>query len=129
MLKLTALLHDIGKPLCRGINEETGRTTFYKHDNAGAALAEALAERLKLSSQDRNYMVQLIAEHLHVLSLAGNRVRKATRMRWFRKLKDNAIPAIILGIADVKSSLGSESTGEWRNHYLKWSKDIVREYY
>lgn len=129
LLKLTALLHDIGKPLCRGINEETGRITFYKHDNDGAELAEALAERLKLSSQDRDYMVQLIAEHLHVLSLAGNRVRTATRMRWFRKMKDNAIPAIILGIADVESSLGSDSTEEWRSHYLKWSKDIVREYY
>lgn len=129
MLKLTALLHDIGKPLCRGINEETGRITFYKHDKTGAELADALAERLKLSSLDRNYLVQLVSEHLHILSLAGNRVRTATRMRWFRKMKDNAIPAIILGLADVESSLGKESTEEWRNHYRKWSNDIVRDYY
>ena len=95
----------------------------------GQELAGALAERLKLSSLDRDYLVQLIAEHLHVLSLAGNRVRTATRMRWFRKMKDNAIPAIILGIADVESSLGEESTEQWRNHYLQWSRDIVREYY
>lgn len=129
MLKLTALLHDIGKPLCRGINEETGRITFYKHDKAGEELAGALAERLKLSILDRDYLVQLVAEHLHVLSLAGNRVRTATRMRWFRKMKDNAIPAIILGIADVKSSLGIESTEQWRSHYLQWSKNIIRDYY
>jgi putative nucleotidyltransferase with HDIG domain len=129
MLKLTALLHDIGKPLCRGVNEETGRIIFYRHDKEGSELAEAIAERLKLSSQDRNYMVQLIAEHMHVLSLAGHVSRTAARMRWFRKMKDNAVPAIILGIADVVSSLGKESTVEWRNHYLEWSKDIVREYY
>jgi poly(A) polymerase len=128
LLKLTSLLHDMGKPLCRGINEETGRITFYKHDKAGAALADAVAERLKLSSLDRSYLVPLIAEHLHVLSLAGNSVRTATLMRWFRKMKDNAIPTIILGIADVESSLGSESTEQWRNHYLQWSKDIVRDY-
>ena len=44
-------------------------------------------------------------------------------------MKDNAIPVIILGIADVESSLGKDSTMEWRSHYLQWSKDIVREYY
>jgi tRNA nucleotidyltransferase/poly(A) polymerase len=129
MLKLTALLHDIGKPLCRGIKAETGRITFYRHDKAGSELVDALAERLKLASLDRNFMVQLIAEHMHVLSLASHISRKAARMRWFRKMKDNAIPAIILGIADVESSLGKESTEQWRNHYLKWSKDIVRDYY
>jgi tRNA nucleotidyltransferase/poly(A) polymerase len=129
LLKLTALLHDAGKPLCRGVNAETCRITFYKHDKAGATLADALAERLKLSSQDRDYLLQLIAEHLHVLSLAGNVARTAARMKWFRKMKDNAVPSIILGIADVESSLGSESTEQWRNHYLQWSKDIVRDYY
>jgi tRNA nucleotidyltransferase/poly(A) polymerase len=129
LLKLATLLHDAGKPLSRGINAKTGRITYYKHDKAGAKLADALAERLKLSSQDRSYLVQLIAEHLHVLSLAGNIVRKAATMRWFRKMKNNAIPAIILGIADVESSLGKESTVKWRNHYLEWSKNIVRDYY
>lgn len=129
ILKLATLLHDIGKPLCRGINAETGRITFYKHDKTGARLADALAERLKLSSQDLDYLVQLIAEHIHVLSLAGNIVRTAATMRWFRKMKENVIPAIILGMADVESSLGIESTVKWRNHYLEWSKDIVRDYY
>jgi poly(A) polymerase len=129
LLKLATLLHDIGKPFCRGINAETGRITFYKHDKTGAKLADALAKRLKLSSQDRDYLVQLIAEHIHVLSLAGNIVRTAATMRWFRKIKDNAIPAIILSMADVESSLGIESTVKWRNHYLEWSKNIVRDYY
>lgn len=129
LLKLASLLHDVGKPLCRGINTETGKTTFYKHDNAGAELADALAERLKLPNQNRDYLVQLIAEHLHVLNLAGNSVRTTTIMKWFRKMKNDAIPAIILGIADVESSLGSESTEQWRNHYLQWSKNIVRDYH
>ena len=129
LLKLATLFHDVGKPLSREINAETGRITFYKHDKAGARLADALAERLKLSSQDRDYLVQLIAEHLNVLSLAGNIVRTAATMRWFRKMKNNAVPAIILGMADVESSLGKESTAKWRNHYLQWSKDIVRAYY
>ena len=129
LLKLAALVHDIGKPLTRGTHTKTGRITFYGHDEEGARLVDAIAERMKLSGKDRDYLSLLVTEHLHVLSLAGNTVRAATRMRWFRKMKDNAIPAIMLGIADVESSLGSESTGKWRNHYLEWSKDTVRDYY
>jgi putative nucleotidyltransferase with HDIG domain len=129
LLKLAALLHDIGKPLTSGINTKTDRITFYGHDETGAKLACAIAERLKLSSQDQDYLILLVAEHLHVLGLAGSTVKAAARMRWFRKMKENVVPAIILGIADVKSSLGSESTVKWRNHYLEWSKNIVRDYY
>src|SRR3989304_1671648 len=29
-------------------------------------------------------------------------------MRWFRKMKDNAIPSVIVAIADVKSTLGGD---------------------
>ena len=32
-------------------------------------------------------------------------------------------------MADVAGSLGTESTEEWRNRYLAWSKNIVRDYY
>jgi putative nucleotidyltransferase with HDIG domain len=39
LLKLTALLHDIGKPLTAGMNTITGKTTFYGHARAGARLA------------------------------------------------------------------------------------------
>ena len=53
LLKLTALLHDIGKPLTKGMNTITGRTTFYGHARAGARLADSIAERLKLSGQER----------------------------------------------------------------------------
>jgi poly(A) polymerase len=129
LLKLSALIHDIGKPHTKGINEETGRITFYGHEKTGASLVEKISEKMKLSGQDRDYLVQLTAEHLHILSLAGNNVRPATRMRWFRKIKENAIPAIILGIADVKSSLGKESKEEWRTFFFEWSKNTIKEYY
>ena len=45
LLKLTALLHDIGKPICSGVNADTGRITFYKHDKAGAKLAGAVLRK------------------------------------------------------------------------------------
>ncbi len=129
LLKMAALFHDIGKPLTREIHEETERITFYRHDKEGAKLVDAISERMKLSSKDRDCLVILVAEHLHILRLSDHSVRTATLMRWFRKMKDDTIPAIILGIADVESSLGEESTEEWRNSYLAWSKNTVKDYY
>lgn len=129
LLKLAALFHDIGKPLIREKQGATEKIPFYGHDKEGAKLVEAIGERLRLSARDRDYLVLLVAEHLHVLRLSGKHIRDAARMKWFRKVQDDAIPLIILGIADVKSSLGQKSTAEWRNAYLAWSIHTVRDYY
>jgi poly(A) polymerase len=129
LLKLSALLHDIGKPQTGGMSPETGRRTFYGHHKAGALIVTALAGRMSMSCRDRDLLILLVSEHLHVLSLSVHNVKASTRMKWFRKMKENVIPAIILGMADIKSSLGSESTVKWRNHFLEWSRNTVGTYY
>lgn len=44
-------------------------------------------------------------------------------------MKDDTIPSLILGIGDIESSLGKESSAEWRERYLSWSKNTVNDYY
>ncbi len=129
LTKLAALLHDIGKPACREVNPDTGRITFYGHDEKGAGLMDVIAERLRMSNRDRDFLKLLIAEHLHVLSLAKHGVKPATKMRWFRKMKDDAIPSLIVAMADVKSTLGPDSSTEERGNFLRWSKETVKDYY
>jgi poly(A) polymerase len=129
LLKLSSLFHDVGKPFTAGTNAETGRITFYGHEEKGATLVSEISERLKLSGRDRDYLVQLTAEHLYLLSLAGKDVRPATLVRWIRKMKENAVPAIILGMADAESFRGRESKEEWRRNFIEWSIKTVQEYY
>ncbi len=129
LTKLAALLHDVGKPACREVNPDTGRITFYGHDEKGAGLMDEIAERLKMSNRDRDFLNLLIAEHLHVLSLAKHGVKPATKMRWFRKMKDDAIPSVIVAMADVKSTLGPDSITEEREDFLRWSKETIKDYY
>ena len=129
LLKLAALLHDVGKPATRNINIDTGRITFYGHDKKGEAIAGKIAKRLRMSNKDQIFIKTLIAEHLHVLNLSRNEVQPKTRMRWFRKLKDDSIPLIILGMADIKGTLGPSSKETERNMHLKWSKKTVADYY
>ena len=129
LLKLVALLHDIGKPGTRGINPDTGRITFYRHDKEGAKILEAVAERLRMSNQGREFLVLLTAEHLHVLNLVSGEVKPSTKMRWFRKMSDDSIPAIILGMADVTGSLGPDSAEAYRMDFVDGAKQIVCDYY
>lgn len=42
LLKLTALLHDVGKPKTWAVKEDSGRITFYGHDKEGPKLCPRL---------------------------------------------------------------------------------------
>src|SRR3990172_8638879 len=127
--KLAALLHDIGKPACREIVPDTGRITFHGHGEKGAGLMDEIAERLKMSSRDKEFLKLLVSEHLHLRNLAKHGVKPATKMRWFRKMKDDVIPSIIVGMADVKSSLGPDSSVQDRDNFLQWSHETIKNYY
>jgi putative nucleotidyltransferase with HDIG domain len=129
LLKLAALLHDAGKPATRGLNPDTGRITFYGHDEEGAKLISLIAERLKMSSRSRDFMVLMAAEHLHILHLASGTVKSATKMKWFRRMGDDSVPAIILSMADVKGILGPDATEEYRERHIRWSVESVMDYY
>ena len=85
-----------------------------------------LAERLRMPGRNRDFLALLVAEHRHVHDLSKKNVNPSTVMRWFRKLGDDAVPAIILSIADseskkgrrpanrVKRVSGNGASGKWR---------------
>lgn len=72
-LRLTALLHDVGKPYCK-INY--GK--FARHEEEGAALAEEICRRLRVPKRQTERLVRLVRWHMYDLSGAAseNKVRK-----------------------------------------------------
>jgi poly(A) polymerase/tRNA nucleotidyltransferase (CCA-adding enzyme) len=58
ILRLAALLHDIGKPPCKV------EYTYYNHDKVGAKMAEEILRRLKFSSADIKKIINLISHHM-----------------------------------------------------------------
>ncbi len=129
LLKLAGLLHDIGKPVTAGVKPGTSRIIFYGHDKAGAELIKQMAGRLKLSSRMKDFLVNIVSGHLRPLALSSQKASPAAHMRWFRKLGDDSVPALILGMADVMSSLGPESTEDYRRHFMDWAEDCIKEYF
>ena len=129
LLKLASLLHDVGKPATKGLDPGSGRITFYGHAKEGARLIDKIAVRLKMPNSAREFLVRLVAEHLHALLLASKKAKPAASIRWLRKMKDDAVPAIILSMADVMSSLGPASGAEYRQDHLIWAKKSICDYY
>lgn len=62
IVRLAALLHDIGKP--PSYKEENEEITFYNHDILGSRLASKIANRLKLSKKDIQRIFILVRYHM-----------------------------------------------------------------
>ncbi|HPS40555.1 MAG TPA: HD domain-containing protein [Candidatus Woesebacteria bacterium] len=62
IVRLAALLHDIGKPL--SYKEENDEITFYNHDILGSRIASKIANRLHLSKKDVQRIFILVRYHM-----------------------------------------------------------------
>lgn len=111
VLKLTALLHDIGKPYCYS-KDKLGKVHFYKHESKGVELLKKIKERLKLSNKDFKIITQIIKLHMrpHLLASEIFPTDKAI-WRLIRDSKEEAPGVLLLAYADVLSS-GGESEKE-----------------
>ncbi len=61
-LRLTMLLHDVGKPRCR-VTDEAGIDHFYAHPQVGSEMADEMLRRLKFENQVRRQVVTLVKYH------------------------------------------------------------------
>lgn len=62
-LRLAALLHDLGKPRTLSVDPE-GNRHFYRHEQVGAEMADALLQRLRFDSETRQKVVHLVRYHM-----------------------------------------------------------------
>ena len=76
-LAWAVLLHDLGKP---DTLTREDRIRFSNHDRLGAAMADALLERLRRPRALRETASDLIARHMHFASL--RKMRAAKLRRW-----------------------------------------------
>lgn len=62
VLRLTMLLHDIGKPQCKSV-DETGRDHFHGHARVSEMMAKKILRRLKFDNDTTDKVLMLIREH------------------------------------------------------------------
>jgi putative nucleotidyltransferase with HDIG domain len=62
LVRLAALLHDVGKPRTRAVKD--GEATFYGHEAVGTEMTDAILERLRFSNQEREVVTGLVRHHM-----------------------------------------------------------------
>ena len=98
ILRISALLHDVGKPATRAMSEKTHDYTFYEHERVGAEIAEPICLRLRFSNDERARIVALVRHHLFHYDAWSD----ATVRRWIRRVGPDRVADIYaLNEADV----------------------------
>ena len=105
VLKLSALLHDVGKPKTFAVRN--GKYTFWEHDKIGAKIAEKTLQKLCFSTKSCQLASILVENHmrLHLLARAGEITDRA-KGRFFRKLKEKGVLTVFLSLSDSYASSG-----------------------
>ncbi len=129
-LKFAAFLHDIGKPYCWTIEEETQRHRFIKHDEIGANLCIPILRDLKFSKKQIDYIKTLIKYHIYPSSMVcAPDVNEKAYMRFYRKMENSVIDVIILAMADRLSARGEKVTREMVEKNINSLTELLKNYF
>jgi len=129
VLKLAALLHDVGKPATKSIDEE-GDIHFYSHEQEGAEAAAAILRRLRFGGNEVGLAKTIVANHMRPCLLADQEVvtRRAV-YRFFRDTGDAGVDTLLLYLADHLATWGPRlRMGRWRRR-VEFVASMLADYY
>lgn len=109
LIKLSGLLHDVGKPSSRQVHED-GDIWFIGHEHTGAQLATPVAQRLRFSNRETHLITQLVRHHLRpgFLSREPQLTRRAI-YRFYKDLGDDGPACLLTWWCDRMATRGSLS--------------------
>lgn len=128
LLKLAALLHDVGKPQTR-TTDENGRVRFLGHAELGAGIARTVMKRLRFSASEITFVTRLVEHHLRPVQLSGvGEVPSRRALYRFYSALGDAFPGVLfLSLADAAASRGPRMTSaNWARHVAYMNSLLMR---
>lgn len=129
LLKLVALLHDLGKPVTKSVDDEGG-IHFYGHEGGGAGVVGAVLRRLRFSGSEVALAQTIVANHMRPPLLAREEVvtRRAV-YRFFRDTGDAGVDTLLLYLADHLATWGPDlRPARWRRR-VEFVASMLTDYY
>jgi poly(A) polymerase len=112
-LAFDALLHDVGKPATRALQD--GKYTYHNHEQMGSRIAAELCQELRLSNAERERIVWLVEFHQYLgeaKKLREAKLKRVLATPWIEEL-------LALHRADALASTGDTSNVDYCEYYLR----------
>ncbi len=128
LLKMAALLHDIGKPETK--RQAAGRMTFHGHEYAGEKITRQAAKQLKLSVKERYFLENAVRLHLRPGYLSNFKRPSAKAVfRFMRDAGQEAASLAILAMADQAATRGRLTTKGKALHHAKTCRMLIDRFF
>jgi len=129
ILKIAALLHDLGKPVTKGI-QENGRMRFLGHSSQGAQMARNIMTRLRFSAKEIKMVERIIEQHMRPTQLSSNWEMPTHRAiyRYFRDTENDAFDILLLSLADHLAARGPSLDAVHWAYHIQLIKYVMHKY-
>ncbi|HSJ57694.1 MAG TPA: HD domain-containing protein [Anaerolineae bacterium] len=128
-LKLAALLHDVGKPARKSV-EESGRIRFLGHEQVSARVVADVLQRLRFSRPEVRAGETIARHHMRPLLLAGQKsVSSRAVYRFFRDTGENGVDIVLHALADQRATYAPGTHGEEWERLVSLAARMLGDYW
>jgi len=130
LLKYAILLHDLGKPWAKTI-DNSGKIHFYGHSRKSADLAQKISQKLRLSNREKRFVDFIIRNHLNPLFLFTAMQKKTLThkgvTRFFKKCGDNTPALLLHTIADIMAK--RDKPNQTNKAFIGFVKEMIHNFF
>jgi len=128
LIRLAALLHDVGKPDTR--KREKGKISFHGHEHVGKHIVKHVSKMLKLSVHERHALEDMVRWHLRPGYLSNfKKPSEKAVYRYFRDAKEEGASIALLSLADQRATRGPATTAYDQKHHEKICLALVKRFF
>lgn len=125
LLKLSALLHDVGKPVVKNTHPQKG-VIFWNHDNVGSVIARKIVKRLAFSKKEVQIVTTIVRNHMRPLFIAKANANEKAYYKFFNDTDINGVGIILHALADAN---GGKTKDEEKEKILYKTAQKMLNYY